>query len=186
MWFIAQAPGHKAIECTVQVIDNITVRFCCSTNPELTTFSSITWGLLRTFWKTRPWTKEIRLSRKKPTPLRLLTLSVLDVAVTVLVTYCSKSNTRRTQRNLSPPTVVISWDRMGRRRCSGTWGRASTNTRMILITTSCTLPEDSDKSLSSACAHRQQVRQVTADGHKVLLATSGNKRKHYVPALTNA
>lgn len=119
--------------------------------------------------------------KEKVDPLSPLTLSVLDVAVTVLVTYCSKSSTRRTQRNLSPPTVVISWDRMGRRRCSGTWGRASTNTRMILITTSCTLPEDSDKSLSSACAHREQVRQVTADGYKVFLATSQNKRKHYVP-----
>lgn len=121
--------------------------------------------------------------KEKADALSLLTLSVLDVAVTVLVTYCSKSSTRRTQRNLSPPTVVMSWDRMGRRLCSGTWGRASTNTRMILITTSSTLPEDSDKSLSSACAQIwvQQFRQVTADGYEVVLAIPENRRKYYVP-----
>lgn len=184
IWFIVQAPGPNTIECAVQVIVNITIRFCCSTNPELTTFSSIIWGLLRTFLKARPWTKEgDQALKEKADPLSLLTLSVLDVAVTVLVTYCSKSSTRRTQRNLSPPTVVISWDRMGRRRCSGTWGRASTNTRMILITTSSTLPEDSDKSLSSACAQTQvqQFREVTADGCKVFLAISENRRKYYVP-----
>lgn len=36
IWFIVQAPGPNTIECAVQVIVNITIRFCCSTNPELT------------------------------------------------------------------------------------------------------------------------------------------------------
>lgn len=67
IWFIVQAPGHNTIECTVPIIVNITIRLCCSTHPELTTFSSIAWGLLRTL-KARPWTKEIRLSRENWSP----------------------------------------------------------------------------------------------------------------------
>lgn len=136
-----------------------------------------------TFLKARPWTEGgTSPFEEKVDPTCLLTLSVLDVAVTVLVTYCSNSSTRRTQRNLSPPTVEISWARIGRRRCSGTWGKASTNTRMIFITTSSTLPEDSDKSLSSAYVQRGTAAQTDDRRWVQVLSCKFRKRerKHYM------
>lgn len=74
------------------------------------------------------------------------------VALTdVCVTCCLNKSSIRTQRKRDGLSVPSSWLRMGKRLCSGTWGRASTNTCMMCVTTVSICPSDWALPPSWAC-----------------------------------
>lgn len=81
----------------------------------------------------------------------LCTFSVPVALTDVCVTCCLNMSSIRTQRKRDGPSVPSSWLRMGKRLCSGTWGRASIKTCMICATTVSIWPSDWALPPSWAC-----------------------------------